>query len=145
MSSSDPDEAPAISFLISNKKKRLLVIDGYSYQQNKFTMKVSYWVCQEKLCTAGVHLNSKDQFMKYTESTHTHLPVPDRLEIRKMLTNVKTRVDRETGAIGQIYNEELAKANLSRAALAIAPTAREASKCKLFLFGQKFDVFLSYR
>jgi hypothetical protein len=83
----------------------------------------------------------QDQFMKYTESTHTHLPVPDRLEIRKMLTNVKTRVDRETGAIDQIHNEELAKANLSRAALAIAPTAREASKCKLFLFRQKFDVF----
>jgi hypothetical protein len=130
----DSNETPTISFLISNKKKRLLVIDGYIYQQNKFTAKVSYWICEVKWCTAGVHLNSKDQFLKYTETTHTHLPVPERLEIRQMLTSVKTRVDRETVAIGQIYNDELAKANLSRAALAIAPTAREAIKCKLFLF-----------
>ncbi|CAF3228537.1 unnamed protein product [Rotaria sp. Silwood2] len=44
-----------------------------------------------------------------------------------MMTKVKTRVDRETTAIGQIYTEELVKANLSRTALAIAPTAREAN------------------
>ncbi|CAM4805222.1 unnamed protein product [Rotaria magnacalcarata] len=62
MSSSDTDETPTISFLISNKKKRLLVIDGYIYQQNKSTAKVSYWLCEIKLCNAGVHLNSDDQF-----------------------------------------------------------------------------------
>ncbi|CAF1588256.1 unnamed protein product [Rotaria magnacalcarata] len=112
MSSSDTDETPTISFLISNKKKRLLVIDGYIYQQNKSTAKVSYWLCEIKLCNAGVHLNSDDQFRKYTENPHTHMPVPERLEIRKMLTNIKSRVDREAKAIGQIYHEELLKANL---------------------------------
>ncbi|CAF2174863.1 unnamed protein product [Rotaria magnacalcarata] len=40
MSSSDTDETPTTSFLISNKKKRLLVIDGYIHQQNKSTAKV---------------------------------------------------------------------------------------------------------
>ncbi|CAF2052853.1 unnamed protein product [Rotaria magnacalcarata] len=112
MPSSDTDETPTISFLISNKKKRLLVIDGYIYQQNKSTAKVSYWLCEIKLCNAGVHLNSDDQFRKYTENPHTHMPVPERLEIRKMLTNIKSRVDREAKAIGQIYHEELLKANL---------------------------------
>ncbi|CAF4192544.1 unnamed protein product [Rotaria magnacalcarata] len=95
MSSSDTDETPTISFLISNKKKRLLVIDGYIYQQNKSTAKVSYWLCEIKLCNAGVHLNSDDQFRKYTENPRAHMPVPERLEIRKMLTNIKSRVDRE--------------------------------------------------
>ncbi|CAM4834901.1 unnamed protein product [Rotaria magnacalcarata] len=127
MPSSDADQTPTISFLISNKKKRLLVIDGYIYQQNKSTAKVIYWLCEIKLCNAGVHLNSDDQFLKYTENPHSHMPVPERLEIRKMLTNIKSRVDREATAIGQIYHEELVKANLSRAALAIAPTAREAN------------------
>jgi hypothetical protein len=127
-SSSDSDEKPVISFLISNKKKRLLAIDGYIYQQNKSTAKVSYSICEEKFCKAGVHLGSNDLFLKYTENTHTHMPIPERLEIRKMMANVKTRVDRETATIGQIYHEELVKSNLSRAALAIAPTAKEASK-----------------
>jgi hypothetical protein len=112
MSSSDTDETPTILFLISNKKKRLLVIDGYIYQQNKFTAKVRYWLSDIKLCNARVHLNSDDQFLKYTENPHTHMPVPERLEIRKMLTNIKSRVDRDATAIGQIYHEELVKANL---------------------------------
>ncbi|CAF4305403.1 unnamed protein product, partial [Rotaria magnacalcarata] len=75
MSSSDTDETPTISFLISNKKKRLLVIDGYIYQQNKCTAIVSCWLCEIKLCNAGVHLNSDDQFLKYTENPHTHMPI----------------------------------------------------------------------
>ncbi|CAF1988702.1 unnamed protein product [Rotaria magnacalcarata] len=112
MSSSDTDETPKISFLISDKKKRLLVIDGCIHQQNKFTAKVSYWLCESKLCNGGVHLNSDDQFLKYTENPHTHMSVPERLEIREMLTNIKSRVDREATAIGQIYHEELVTANL---------------------------------
>ncbi|CAF0856064.1 unnamed protein product [Rotaria sordida] len=127
MSSPNVDGTPEISFLISNKGKRLLVINGFVYQQNKSTAKVNYWVCEEKLCNAGVHLTSNDLFLKYTQNAHTHLPKPERLVIRKMMTKVKTRVDRETTAIGQIYTEELVKANLSRTALAIAPTAREAN------------------
>jgi hypothetical protein len=47
------------------------------------------------------------------------------------MEDIKGRVKRETTAIGQIYNEQLAQANLSRAALAIASTARGASKCKI--------------
>ncbi|CAF3747654.1 unnamed protein product [Rotaria socialis] len=114
MSSSDTEETPRISFLFSNKKKRLLVIDGYIYQQNKSTAKVSYWLSEIKLCNVGVHLNSDDQFLKYTENPYTHMPVSERLEIRKMLTNIKSRIDREATAIGQIYHEELVKANLFR-------------------------------
>lgn len=56
------------------------------------------------------------------------MPTPERLEVRKMMTNIKNRVNHETAAIGHIYTEEIARANLSAAALALAPTAKEASK-----------------
>jgi hypothetical protein len=128
MSSSDSDETPDISFITTNKNKRLLTIDGYMYHQNKITEKVSYWKCNQKSCWAGVHLTLNDLFLKYTKTKHNHMPTPERLEIRKMMTNIKARVNRETTAVGQIYTEELAQANLSTAALAIAPTAKEASK-----------------
>jgi len=133
MSSSNLDEKPVISFLTSNKGKRLLVINGFVYQQNKSTTKVNYWACEEKLCNAGVHLSSNDLFIKYSGNGHIHMPKPERLEIRKLMTKVKARVDQETTAIEQIYTDELAKANLSRTALAIISTPREASKIKIFL------------
>ncbi|CAF1181500.1 unnamed protein product [Rotaria magnacalcarata] len=87
-------------FSLVIRKKRLLVIDGYIHQQNKSTAKVSYWLCEIKLYSAGIQLNSDDQFLKYTENPHTHMPVPERLKIREMLTNIKSRVDREATAIG---------------------------------------------
>ncbi len=55
------------------------------------------------------------------------MPTPERLEIRKMMENIKARVNRETTAVGQIYTEELARANLSTAALAIPRTTKKAS------------------
>jgi hypothetical protein len=72
------------------------------------------------------------------------MPKPERLEIRKMLSNVKTRVNLETTAIGQIYTEEIARANLSTTALAIANTAKEASTYKLSILQVKFDNFILY-
>ncbi|CAF1300176.1 unnamed protein product [Rotaria sp. Silwood1] len=77
------------------------------------------------MCWAGVHLDAHDQFIKFTKHDHNHMPVPERVEIRKLIMNVKTRVQDETTAIGQIYNEELGKANLSKSALAAAATAKE--------------------
>lgn len=80
------------------------------------------------MCWAGVHLDSNDRFLKYTKTTHNHLPTPERQEVRKMFATIKDRVMHETTAIGQIYNEELSRTNLSEAALATAHTARAASK-----------------
>jgi hypothetical protein len=128
MGASSTDETPAISFINSNKNKRLLSIAGYIFYQNKSTPKVTYWKCEQKSCSAAVHLDSNDRFIKFNSADHTHMPVPERIEIRKLMTSVKARVIHESTAIGQIYQEELAKANLSRSALAFASTAREASK-----------------
>ena len=55
------------------------------------------------------------------------MPAPERVEIRKLMISVKARVIHESTAIGQIFQEELAKANLSRSAIAFASTARETS------------------
>ena len=127
MSLSDSNEPSTISFITSNKNKRLLVINDYIYYLNKTTEKITYWKCDEKLCWAGVHLSSNDLFLKHTKNIHTHMPTSERLEIRKMIANVKNRVNGETTAVGKIYTEELARANLSTTALAMALTAREAS------------------
>jgi hypothetical protein len=56
------------------------------------------------------------------------MPTPERLEVRKVMANIKNRVNCENTTIGHIYNEEIARANLSASALALAPSANEASK-----------------
>lgn len=122
------DETPKISFIHSNKGKRLLVVNDHVFHQNKSTSKVTYCKCEQRMCSAGIHLDINDRFMKFNTSDHTHMPIPERVEIRKLMENVKVRVCDESTAIGQIYHEELVKAKLSRSALAIAATSREASR-----------------
>jgi hypothetical protein len=39
---SDPNEAPEVIFISSNKKKQLASINGYMYQHNISSPKVSY-------------------------------------------------------------------------------------------------------
>ena len=89
------------------------------------------------MCWSGVHLDSNDQFLKFTKVDHTHMPVPERQEIRKMMEDIKERVKSETTAIGHIYNEQLAHANLSKAALAFASSAKDASKREILFMYKK--------
>ena len=128
MPSADSNQPPIITFITSNKKKRLLVIDGYIFQQNKSTEKVIYWICEEKMCGMGVHLSTDDVFIKFTKSAHTHMPAPEKLQIRQVLSHVKDRVNRETTSVGKIYTEELSRHNLSDSALAMANTPKESSR-----------------
>lgn len=85
-------DSPRISFVTSNKNKRSLVMNGYIYQLNKSTAKVTYWICEGKMCWAGVHLDVNDQFLKYAVSSHTHLPTPEREEVCMMMSKVRERL-----------------------------------------------------
>jgi hypothetical protein len=117
----------SISWLTSNKGKPLLVINGFVFQSNKKTTKVTYWKCETKDCEATAHTDSNDQLVK-EKGDHGHLPSPEHNEIRSLKKAAKDRVATEATPIAQIYEEELARAQLSDAALANAPSGSEASK-----------------
>ncbi|CAF4388334.1 unnamed protein product, partial [Rotaria sp. Silwood2] len=57
---------------------------------------------------------------------HTHLSSPEHVQVRKLRKRVKDRVTQENIAIGRIYDDELARSQLSQTALVVAPTAEEA-------------------
>jgi len=99
MAQSVLSSTPELSFITSKKNKRLVAINGYIYLQNKSKSKDCYWICQRKMCAASVHLDLQDQFIKFTKAEHNHLPVPEQIEIRKLMTKVKARVNTETTAI----------------------------------------------
>jgi hypothetical protein len=118
---------PTYTFVNSNKGKSLLVIDDYVFQQSgKATMATTYWACQLKNCSAVAHTTTKTGVLIKQKNDHCHPSVPEKIEIRQLMNKVKSRLASETTAIGQIYDQELAKANLSTTALVMASTATEA-------------------
>ncbi|CAF1474881.1 unnamed protein product [Rotaria sordida] len=118
------DTSP-ISFTSSNRGKRLLVYYGYIYRLKKSTTKIKYWSCNSNGCTANVHTNPNDHFIK-ASGDHHHLPSPEQIELRNLMKKVKDRVQVETTSVPKIYEEELARSNLSSVALTLASIPAEA-------------------
>ncbi|CAF4028679.1 unnamed protein product, partial [Rotaria sordida] len=87
-------------------------------------MKVKYWTCHSDGCAANVHIDKNDHFIK-SHGQHHHIPEPEQIELRNLKGKVKERVITETSSITKIYEEELARSNLSSTALTLAFTAAE--------------------
>ncbi|CAM4946602.1 unnamed protein product [Rotaria socialis] len=110
----------------SNKGKRVLVCDGYVYHLNKSCSKVKYWRCENRLCAAVIHTDINDQFKVRKGDHSSHLSSPEHIEILSLKSNIKQRVVTEATPIGRIYDEEVAKAQLSQTALSIVASAQDA-------------------
>lgn len=104
----------------------MLIRLGYVYRLKKTTTKVKYWICQSPSCTAGIHTDKDDVFIKST-GEHQHLSTPEHIELRDLKNKMKSRIDDETTSVPKIYVEELARSNLSSVALTLAPSIVEAS------------------
>jgi hypothetical protein len=124
-------DSTTISFTTSNRGKPLLIHSGYLFRLKKSTIKVKYWACNSTGCAAGVHTNTNNDFLK-SVGNHGHIPTPEQIELRDLKKKVKDRVQLETASIPKIYQEELARANLSALALTLAPSVNEASNCFVF-------------
>ena len=103
------------------------------YQLNKSCPKVRYWRCENRLCSAVLHTDANDQFKALKGDHSSHLSSPEHIEILNFKANVKERVTTETTPIVRIYDEELAKAQLSQTVLCIDPSAQDASKYTFFV------------
>jgi hypothetical protein len=133
-------DSTTISFTKSNREKSLLVRLGYIYRLKKTTTKVKYWTCQSSTCTAGIHTDKSDEFIKST-GKHRHLSAPEHVELRDPKNKVKNRILDESLSVPKVYVEELARSNLSSTALTLAPSTVEASK-SFVLFYRSYSSLL---
>ncbi|CAF1349619.1 unnamed protein product [Rotaria sordida] len=123
-------DSTSISFTTSNRGKPLLIYSGYIFRLKKSTVKVKYWTCHSDGCVANVHTDKNDRFIK-SNGQHHHIPEPEQIELRNLKRKAKERVKTETSSISKIYEEELARSNLSSTALTLASTAAAEGKSGL--------------
>lgn len=114
-------------FLVSNKGKPLLVLNGIVFKKNKETKTKKYWVCQTVGCGVHVHTSIQDAVLKIT-GQHNHLPHPENMALKDFRTKLKERVMKETTPISKIFEEEVVASEMSPQTLAIMPLARELRK-----------------
>lgn len=118
------------SFLDSNKGHQQLIMDGFIYKMNKKTSSKLYWTCKIKNCTAKVHTDPNNNFLKRS-GEHNHLIEPGNVEVQSFRKILKNRVVNETLPITKIYDEEIAKAQFSSEILASVPMVYNIRKIKL--------------
>ena len=75
-----------------------------------------------------VRAEFNDQYLKRKRNQPLHLPSSEQIDLSTFIDSVKKHTGRETIFIGMIYDEELARANLSLKALAIVPSANDVSQ-----------------
>jgi hypothetical protein len=116
-----------ISFLISQKGKKMLNIDNFIFKWNRTTERKKYYRCLDPQCTVTVHTDLNDIVLNIKDD-HCHPPEPEEVQIRTFKQAVKTRAINESTPIPQIYDEEAARINLSTLSIAALPSQREMSK-----------------
>jgi hypothetical protein len=119
-----------LSFIKSNKDQPLLVMNNYVYKCNKTTAKTKYWVCVVKGCRVYVHTSLNDEYSGGGKDAHSHAPNPELIQVKNVRQKMKERALNEVTSVGMIYDEEIAKATMTRSALAIFPADTEI--CKYF-------------
>ncbi|CAF3061558.1 unnamed protein product [Rotaria sp. Silwood2] len=114
-----------LKFLTTSKGKPLPVCDGYMYTLNNDQRHMKYWRCKDRSCSANIYTDKNDKF-KARKGKHDHLPSPEHVELLELNHKVKSRITKESAPIALIYDQELAAAQFSLPALALAPSAKEA-------------------
>jgi len=79
-----------ISFLISQKGKRMLNLDNCIFRCNRTTETKKYYRCFDPQCTVTVHTDLNDIVLNI-KNDHCHPPEPEEVQIRTFKQVVKTR------------------------------------------------------
>lgn len=118
---------PALTFSTSNKRKEILICDGFVYHLNRTRQQTKYWRCKVRTCSTYIRTDQNNQYLEKSGDHNGHLPNPENIELTSFRHKLKERVVNETTAIGKIYESELASACLTEGALVMASSVDEAS------------------
>ncbi|CAF3744495.1 unnamed protein product [Rotaria sordida] len=113
-----------ISFIISQKGKKMLNINNFIFKLNKITSTTKYYRCEDSCCTVTARTDLEDNILNI-KGDHCHPPEPEEIQIRVFKQVVKARAISENTPIPQIYDEEAARINLSTLAIAALPSQGE--------------------
>jgi hypothetical protein len=133
---------PVLNFSISNKRKPILICDGFIYQLNKNRPKIKYWRCKDRMCSAYIHTDGNDQYIGKSGAHDSHLPTPESIEVTVFKEKVKDLITKQTTAIGKIYDDQLASAALSEPALAMVPLPGDASQYSYLSISPMYILFI---
>ncbi|CAF4051626.1 unnamed protein product [Rotaria sordida] len=115
-----------ISFIVSQKGKKMLNINNFIFKLNKTTGTTKYYRCEDSRCTVTARTDLQDTLLNI-KGDHCHPPEPEEIQIRTFKQVVKARAISESTPIPQIYDEEAARMDLSTLSIAALPSQRELS------------------
>lgn len=139
---------PTIIKTTSNKRKAMLTINGYQYQLKNFNKNktIKFWRCSNRTCSALLHTNLNDEFIRFSGKTaeHSHLPNPAELEIRNLKEAMRQRAENELVPLQEIAEQEVRKGLLTGEALAVLPNITNIGMILIFLYVTLTNIFLFF-
>ncbi|CAF4268581.1 unnamed protein product, partial [Rotaria sp. Silwood2] len=125
LSSSSSSVKVTISKTTTNKRKPMLIVNGYDFQIKSYnkTKTIKFWRCSNRNCGVLLHTNLNDEFVRFSGNMtdHSHIPNPAALEIRTLREQMRQRAENELLPLQEIAEQEVRKGLLTGEALAVLP------------------------
>jgi len=122
----------------SNKRKSMLVINGYNFQLKNFNKnKINKFCrCAKRNSDVLLHMTLNDTLLRYSGKVtdHSHLPNPAELEIRNLRETMPQKAENELLALQEVAEQEVQKALLTAEALAVLPSITNIGMVLIFLY-----------
>ncbi len=99
----------------------MIIYENYLFKLNRETESKKYWLCNKRGCGIHLHTSLNNEMICIT-GKHKYDANPDQITTKLLRDKMKERILDETTSITKIYDEEIARANLSKAAASIMPT-----------------------
>ncbi|XP_076820937.1 uncharacterized protein LOC143466184 [Clavelina lepadiformis] len=102
-----------MEFILSDKGKRKLALNGFLYVRDKATNGVTYWRCEEFLKCKSRESTAEDDSLKRAPSEHSHPPNPARVIVARAQASMRNRAvnsDERTSNIIQSETQDISLA-----------------------------------
>ena len=93
-----------VEFVQSNRGKQQVLLDGYTYSQNRVNEEATYWRCTKRPCKGKI-----TTIAGFLRNSFGHDHPPSNKTTVKFVSTMRKRARSETTPMQQIFNDELMK------------------------------------
>ena len=93
-----------VEFVQSNRGKQQVLLDGYTYSQNRVNEEATYWRCTKRPCKGKI-----TTVAGFLRNSFGHDHPPSNETTVKFVSTMRKRARSETTPMQQIFNDELMK------------------------------------
>jgi hypothetical protein len=103
-----------VNFTTTQRNEQVLNYGGYQYTSKRQSKHSIEWRCRARPCTTSLSIRREDNSIVREPGAHTCTPpLANKIVVDEAISTMKTRAQKETMPIPQIYSQEIVKVRIN--------------------------------